>query len=61
MLREPRGWTGIEPSNEEAWMELYDHDVSMVTRCRLGDYRDDPHPRRDLLESLGGARYGHRP
>jgi GTP cyclohydrolase I len=32
------------------------HGVSMVTRCWLGDFRDDPALRRELLESLGGRR-----
>jgi GTP cyclohydrolase I len=32
------------------------HGVSMVTKCWLGDFRDDPQLRRELLESLGGCR-----
>jgi GTP cyclohydrolase I len=32
------------------------HGVSMVTKCWLGDIRDDPQLRRELLESLGGCR-----
>lgn len=28
------------------------HDVSMVTKCWLGDFRDDPALRRELMESL---------
>jgi GTP cyclohydrolase I len=32
------------------------HGVSMVTQCWLGDFRDDPALRRELLESLGGCR-----
>jgi len=32
------------------------HGVSMVTKCWLGDFRDDPALRRELLESLGGCR-----
>jgi GTP cyclohydrolase I len=32
------------------------HGVSMVTKCWLGDFRDDPELRRDLLESLGRCR-----
>jgi GTP cyclohydrolase I len=30
--------------------------VTMVTKCWLGDFRDDPELRRELLESLGGSR-----
>jgi GTP cyclohydrolase I len=32
------------------------HGVSLVTKCWLGDFRDDPELRRELLESLGGGR-----
>jgi GTP cyclohydrolase I len=32
------------------------HGVSMVTKCWLGEFRDDPQLRRELLESLGGCR-----
>lgn len=32
------------------------HGVSMVTKCWLGDFREDPALRRELLESLGGCR-----
>ena len=32
------------------------HGVSMVTKCWLGDFRDDPALRRELLESIGGCR-----
>jgi GTP cyclohydrolase I len=32
------------------------HGVSLVTKCWLGDFRDDPGLRRELLESLGGGR-----
>jgi GTP cyclohydrolase I len=32
------------------------HGVSMVTKCWLGDFREDPQLRRELLESLGGCR-----
>jgi GTP cyclohydrolase I len=32
------------------------HGVTMVTKCWLGDFRDDPELRRELLESLGGCR-----
>lgn len=32
------------------------HGVSLVTRCWLGDFRDDPALRRELLESLAGCR-----
>jgi GTP cyclohydrolase I len=32
------------------------HGVSMVTKCWLGDFRNDPALRRELLESLGGCR-----
>jgi GTP cyclohydrolase I len=32
------------------------HGVSMVTKCWLGDFEQDPALRRELLESLGGCR-----
>jgi GTP cyclohydrolase I len=32
------------------------HGVSMVTKCWLGDFREDAALRRELLESLGGCR-----
>jgi GTP cyclohydrolase I len=32
------------------------HGVSLVTKCWLGDFRDDPELRRELLESLRGGR-----
>ena len=32
------------------------HGVSMVTKCWLGDFREDPALRRELLESLGACR-----
>jgi GTP cyclohydrolase I len=32
------------------------HGVSMVTKCWLGDFRDDPQLRSEVLESLGGCR-----
>lgn len=32
------------------------HGVSLVTKCWLGDFRDDPQLRRELMESLGGCR-----
>ena len=30
------------------------HGVSMVTKCWLGEFRDDPELRRELMESIGG-------
>jgi GTP cyclohydrolase I len=30
--------------------------VSMVTKCWLGEFRDNPELRRELLESIGGNR-----
>lgn len=32
------------------------HGVSMVTKCWLGEFRDNPELRRELLESIGGNR-----
>ena len=29
------------------------HGVSMVTKCWLGDFRDDPELRRELMASIG--------
>ena len=31
------------------------HGVSMVTKCWLGDFKEDPELRRELMESIGGA------
>ena len=32
------------------------HGVSMVTKCWLGEFRDNPELRRELMESIGGGR-----
>ena len=32
------------------------HGVSMVTKCWLGDFREDPELRRELMASIGGCR-----
>ena len=34
------------------------HGVSMVTKCWLGDFRSDPHLRREFLDSVNGCRAG---
>ena len=31
------------------------HGVSMVTKCWLGDFKEDPELRRELMESIGGG------
>jgi GTP cyclohydrolase I len=31
------------------------HGVSMVTKCWLGEFRENPELRRELMESIGGG------